>query len=166
MKNILLIIFLLANFISYGQYTGATPYTSQFGANESVYKSGANWRIINVDDDDMVFAVVNKYGRVVAHAYIEAGDSFMFTDLPIGSYSYKFSSDDGYFEKKTSILLDGCDPDVYICEGEAQWEHQVWVETTGGYSSGRISKKNFLIINIINDIDRTRKYRSSARRSD
>ena len=53
MKNILLIIFLLANFISYGQYTGATPYTSQFGANESVYKSGANWRIINVDDDDI-----------------------------------------------------------------------------------------------------------------
>ena len=143
MKNILLLIFLLANFISYGQYTGATPYTSQFGPNQSVYKSGANWKIINVDEDDMVFAVVDKYGRVVAHSYIKAGDSYMFRDLPVGSYSYKFTSAGSYFEKKVLILLDGCDPEVYICKGEPQWEHQIWVETTTGYGSGKISKKDF-----------------------
>ena len=53
MKKILFVFFLFAHFLSYGQYTGATPYASEFGPNQSVYKSGANWKVFNVDENDI-----------------------------------------------------------------------------------------------------------------
>ena len=138
-----LLISLLTIQFSFSQYTGYKPYLEQFGPNQIIYESGANWKIFNEDEDDMIFAVVNISDRVVAHAYISAGESFMFKDLPVGSYSYKFESDGSYFEKTKLIKFTGCDPNVYICNGDPEWEIQVWVETTSGYASGEISKKAF-----------------------
>ena len=139
-----LLISLLTIQFSFSQYTGMQPYLEYFGPNQTISKSGANWKVINDDEDDMVFAVVNIYDKVVAHAYIKSGESFIFKDLPIGSYSYKFECNGSFFEKKKLIKFTGCDPEVYICDGNPEWEVNVWVETTAGYVSGKISKKDFL----------------------
>ena len=142
MKNILFVFFLFGYFLSYGQYTGSTPYISEFGPNQSVYKSGANWKVINADENDIVFAVVNN-NRVIAHAYINSGDSFMFKDLPVGFYSYKFENDGNYFEDIELFEFTGCDPEIYICDGGWERSIEVWVERSTGYVSGKISKKDF-----------------------
>ena len=144
MKKILLVFFLFAHFFSYGQYTGAKPYISQFGPNQSEYKSGANFRVTNTDEHDMIFAIVNLSDKVIAHAYIKASETYMFKDLPIGTYYYKFENNGSFFEDKELMRFEGCDPEVYICEGGPEKALDVWVISTTGYSSsGKISKKDF-----------------------
>jgi len=145
-KLIFFLIFILVTlFESNAQVTGATPYISQFGSNQVDSGSGANWKVINLDANNIVIAIVDVYGDVVAHAFIKKKESYMFKDLPIGSYSYKFSSAGSFFESKKLVNFQGCNPKIYICEGGPEWEVQVWVKrsTNSSGKSGKISKKAF-----------------------
>ena len=145
MKYLYFFILVLATFVSNAQVTGSTPYRLQFGINQVVSGSGANWKITNTDDYDIVIAIVDLYDEVVAHAYIKKNESYMFKDLPIGSYSYKFKSGIKFFEQKELTKFDGCDPEVYVCDGRPQWTMNVWVERSSNSIgvSGKISEDEF-----------------------
>lgn len=127
------------------QETGSAPYVSQFGINQVQINSGANWKVTNKDENNIIFVVVNIGDRVVAHSFIKKRESYMFKDLPIGSYYYKFSAAENYFENKKLIKFEGCDPGIYICNGGAEWDLEVWVERTNSNlaQTGKISKKSF-----------------------
>ena len=142
MIRLILFSLLIVQF-TYTQYTGFKPYSEQFGPNQSVYNSGANFKVTNTDEYDMVIAIVNLNDKVIAHSYIKASETFIFKDLPIGTYYYKFENNGSFFEDKELIRLEGCDPKVYICEGDPEIAMNLWVESTTGYTSGKISKKDF-----------------------
>ena len=139
----LILFSLLTIQFSYNQNTGDKPYMEQFGPNKSVYNSGANFEVTNTDQYDIVIAIVNLEDIVIAHAYIKASEKYMFKDLPIGSYYYKFENNGSFFEDKELIKLEGCDSKVYICNGDPEMGMSLWVERTTGYASGEISKKDF-----------------------
>ena len=145
MKYLYFFILVFAIFVTNAQVTGSTPYRLQFGINQVVSGSGANWKITNTDDYDIVIAIVDLYDEVVAHAYIKKNESYMFKDLPIGSYSYKFKSGIKFFEQKELTKFDGCDPEVYVCDGRPQWTMNVWVERSSNSIgvSGKISEDEF-----------------------
>ena len=145
MKNLYFLILLLVTAVSNSQVTGSTPYKSQFGNNQVDKDSGANWKITNTDIYDMIIAIVDVYDEVVAHAYIKKNESYMFKDLPIGSYSYKFKSGNKFFENKRLTKFDGCDPEIYVCDGSPQWTLDVWVERNSNSpgQSGVISEDEF-----------------------
>ena len=145
MKNLYFLLLLLATFVSNAQVTGSTPYMTKFGINQVDKDSGANWKITNTDIYDMIIAIVDVYDEVVAHAYIKKNESYMFKDLPIGSYSYKFKSGSKFFENKKLTKFDGCDPEVYVCDGGPQWTMNVWVERSSNSIgvSGKISEDEF-----------------------
>ena len=145
MKYLYFFILVFAIFVTNAQVTGSTPYRLQFGINQVVSGSGANWKITNTDDYDIVIAIVDLYDEVVAHAYIKKNESYMFKDLPIGSYSYKFKSGSKFFEDKKFTKFDGCDPEVYVCDGRPQWTMNVWVERSSNSigESGKISEDDF-----------------------
>ena len=145
MKYLYFFILVFAIFVTNAQVTGSTPYRLQFGINQVVSGSGANWKITNTDDYDIVIAIVDLYDEVVAHAYIKKNESYMFKDLPIGSYSYKFKSGIKFFEQKELTKFDGCDPEVYVCDEGPQWTMNVWVERSSNSigESGKISEDDF-----------------------
>jgi hypothetical protein len=143
MNNILLSFTLFIYFTSSAQYTGAKPYISQFGPNQSVYNSGANFEVTNTDEYDMVIAIVNLKDKVIAHAYIKASETFLFKNLPVDTYYYKFENNGSFYEDKELMRFEGCDPKVYICEGGPEKAMNLWVERTTGYVSSKISKKSF-----------------------
>ena len=60
-------------------------------------------------------------------------------------YSYKFKSGSKFFEDKGLTKFDGCDPEVYVCEGGPQWTMNVWVERSSNSIgvSGKISEDEF-----------------------
>ena len=96
----LILFSLLTIQFSYNQNTGDKPYMEQFGPNKSVYNSGANFEVTNTDQYDIVIAIVNLEDKVIAHAYIKASEKYMFKDLPIGSYYYKFENNGSFFKIK------------------------------------------------------------------
>ena len=144
MRNLFLILLSISVFNSTGQMTGSTPYIAQFGINQVENDSGANWQITNADENDMVIAIVDDSDEVVAHAFIKSKEYYMFKNLPIGNYSYKFSAAGDYFESKRITKFTGCDPAVYICEGDSEWTMEVWVERSSLVGkTGEISKDEF-----------------------
>ena len=144
MKNLFLTLLSITAFNLTAQMTGSTPYIAQFGINQVENNSGANWRITNTDEYDMVIAIVDDSDEVVAHAFIKSKEYFMFKNLPIGNYSYKFSAAGDYFESKRITKFTGCDPAVYVCEGDPEWTMEVWVERSSLVGkTGEISKDEF-----------------------
>ena len=144
MRNLFLTLLSITAFNLTAQMTGSTPYIAQFGINQVENNSGANWRIINTDEYDMVIAIVDDSDEVVAHAFIKSKEYFMFKNLPIGNYSYKFSAAGDYFESKRITKFTGCDPAVYVCEGYPEWTMEVWVERSSLVGkTGEISKDEF-----------------------
>ena len=143
MKRLLLFLFFVP-LISFGQYTGAKPYIAQFGPNQHANNSGAGIKVTNLDENDMVIVLVDKStDKAFAHAFIESRDTYTFTDLPTVSFYYKFENNGDFFENKTIRKFDGCDSEIYMCDGYIEWELNVEVISTTGYSEGKISKKNF-----------------------
>ena len=139
---------LFFHFSTLAQTTGKSPYVAQFGINQQELGNNARWQVTNKDTNDLVFAGVDYYtNEVVFHIYIEAGDTYIFNDIPAGTYIYKFSSAGDYFKGDTKFTFDGCDATKYKCNKEEypyEWKVDVWVErskVTG--PTGKITKDEF-----------------------
>jgi hypothetical protein len=123
MRNILLIIFLLANFISYGQYTGAAPWSNCYGTNTSCKVVGCSDIKVTASSEDPVVAIVKKNDKVFRHAYISAGRSFTF-ELPDGRYQvfFYYGNDWDNYKKMSSddcsSLMGGFSSDEYVSKDD------------------------------------------------
>ena len=149
MKKLLLLAVIFTSSFLTAQRTGDMPYIHHFGINQVQEGSGAHYKIRNGDENDIVIALTNhETGEVVAHAFIESGHKYTFFNLPIGSYTYKFSNAGDYFKDEEPVELKGCDSTKYLCDLENhQYERslKVWVTTSRGSKgkSRKITKDEF-----------------------
>jgi hypothetical protein len=86
----------LVTFLSYSQYTGATPWENCFGINASCktypkdgYLVGCSEIQVSSSKSSPVVAIVKRYGKVLKHAYISAGQTYSF-DVSDGTYQLFF----------------------------------------------------------------------------
>ncbi len=79
--------------------TGATPYAKYYGGNKKCNEYGCSKIKVTTSNSD-VLVTIKKNGRVVRHAYINAGDSYTFS-FPNGTYQAFFYYGSGWNPKKS-----------------------------------------------------------------
>lgn len=81
---------------------GSLPYQRYYGGNSTCYSYGCSAikvRAANNSDVVVIIKAENADGRVVAHAYLRAGNSYTF-ELPNGTYQTFFYYGKGWYPEK------------------------------------------------------------------
>lgn len=89
-------------YLSNSQSTGATPYTEYYGKNyRCPYNQCSGIKVTAPGESDIVVIIKreNQYGKVVAHGYIKAGDTYQF-DIPDGTFQTFFYYGEGWNPNK------------------------------------------------------------------
>jgi hypothetical protein len=85
-------------FISNSLNTGATPYSRYYGDNSSCTDYGCSQIKVKTSNSD-VLVTIKKNGKVVRHAFIQAGDIYTFS-FPNGNYQAFFYYGKGWNPEK------------------------------------------------------------------
>jgi len=148
MRNFLSILLILACSISYGQYTGNTPWSDCYGQNKECKKVGCSDIKIETSESEPVMAIVKKNDKVFRHSYISKNSSFTF-ELPDGVYQVFFyygKNWDNY--KKMSSgdcnnLLGGFLTDEYVSKDDPiTIKGQILIYTLESVTLGNFSPKS------------------------
>ena len=136
--------------VANAQYTGAKPYSSEFGYKLN-HADDSELRLTNESDYSMVVAL-EQNGIVVDHAYVSKHQTHVFRGLPAGRYVYKAEIHDrsdeyNYIESSDSFTLDtNICPEGYTCDGRAYMTLQIYYSVAYGSPSDRpkdITKSQF-----------------------
>jgi len=85
-------------YISNSLRTGATPYSKYYGGNSSCNDYGCS-KIKVITSNSDVIVTIKKNDKVVRHAFIQAGDSYIFS-FPNGTYQAFFYYGKGWNPEK------------------------------------------------------------------
>jgi hypothetical protein len=85
-------------YISSSLRTGATPYSKYYGGNSSCNDYGCSKIKVITSNSDVV-VTIKKNDKVVRHAFIQAGDSYIFS-FPNGTYQAFFYYGKGWNPEK------------------------------------------------------------------
>lgn len=94
-------------FLNNSLTTGATPYANFYGENyDCPYSQCSGIKVTAPDISDVIVTIKrnNKNGKVIAHGYIKAGDTYLF-DIPDGIYQTFFYYGKGWNPNK--VVKDG-----------------------------------------------------------
>ena len=90
-------------FISNSLTTGATPYAKFYGRNyDCPYAQCSGIKVTAPENSDVIVTIKrnNQNGKVIAHGYINAGDTYQF-DIPNGTFQTFFYMGEGWNPNKT-----------------------------------------------------------------
>jgi len=88
--------------------TGSTPYAYCFGKNKSCNHNGCSQIRVKTPYNSDVLVTIKRGEKVFRHAYIQAGDSYIF-EVPNGTYQTFFYYGKGWYPEKFMKVTTTCD---------------------------------------------------------